>query len=134
MTARVMKQDFRTWVESSYGPGVAASRLANCKRVERHYGDLDRLYGNHRMTSLLSCLSYSTDDERHGRVNPSRIPINGNLRKGLTTLHTAISLYIKFRENETIAPSAPKPLTPVASAPRPTGSSGHETIKATQCT
>jgi hypothetical protein len=99
-----MKPGFKTWLESRYRPNVVASRMSNCKRVEEHYEDLDLLYDTHRMTTLLSCLEYSTDDERHGRPNPSKIPIQGILRTGLAALRHAVCLYIKFRKGE-----APRP-------------------------
>ena len=114
-----MKPGFRAWLEHGYPPSVVGSRLANCRRVERYYGDLDLLYGTQRMTSLLSCLEYSTDDERHGRTNPSKIPIDGDLRTGLATLQSAVGLYTKFREGKTIGGPALTGPTPVTGTSRP---------------
>jgi hypothetical protein len=97
-----MKPGFRTWLECKYPSDAAATRRANCKRVERHYGDLDFLYDTDRMENLLSTLEYSTEDETRGRRNPSKISIDGDLRTGLATLKGAVRLYINFREAETI--------------------------------
>jgi len=62
------------------------------------------------------------DDQRHGRKNPSAIPIDGDLRTGLATLHNAVCLYMKFRGEEPIGSVTPEPSTPVTSEPRPAGS------------
>ena len=37
-------------------------------------------------------------DEKRGRPNPSKIPINGNTREGLATYKSAVGLYRLFRE------------------------------------
>jgi hypothetical protein len=117
-----MKPGFGTWLERRYKLNVVASRLANCRRVEEYYGDLDRLCGSHQITSLLSRLFYSTEDERHGRQNPSGIPIDGNLRNGLATLQSAVRLYIQFRDSETIPANSTQTTTPIADAPQRAGS------------
>lgn len=94
-----MRADFRAWLEKGgYKPHVIASRIANCRRVEEYYGNLDEFYGTHKAQTLLGTLAYSTDDARHGRRNPSKIPIAGDLRTGLATLRQAVGLYFKFRD------------------------------------
>jgi hypothetical protein len=94
-----MRTGFRAWLEQEgYKPHVIASRVANCQRVEKYYGDLDQFYSTHRMQTLLASLAYSTDDMRHGRSNPSKIPIDGDFRTGLATLRQAVGLYFKFRD------------------------------------
>lgn len=94
-----MRSGFRAWLEQEgYKPHVIASRVANCRRIEEYYGDLDQFYRTDSMETLPGLLVYSTDDMRHGRPNPSRIPIDGDLRTGLATLRQALGLYLKFRE------------------------------------
>jgi endonuclease len=43
-------------------------------------------------------LRYSTDDERHHRPNPSKIPFEGDIRKNLVSYRDAVQRYRKFRD------------------------------------
>lgn len=104
-----MKRAFRAWLERRYRPKVVESRVSNCKRVEGYYGDLDAIYDTRRMGALASVLTYSADDERVGRKNPSEIPINGNVREGLATLRNAVMLYKQFRDCGNTGATSEKP-------------------------
>jgi hypothetical protein len=87
-----MRSEYRAWLElEGYMPHTASSRCSELVRVEDYYGELDRHFAADR-------LEYSTEDERHGRANPSRIPINGDLRTNLATYKSAVALYRRFRE------------------------------------
>src|SRR6266446_10804073 len=101
------EQAFRSWLSNSYRKangellksGAANSRFANCRNVEGCEGDLDDQFDQDQLRTLLSRLTYSTEDERAGRTARHRIPINGNVREGSAALKAAVSLYKKFREN-----------------------------------
>jgi hypothetical protein len=95
-----MKRTFQAWLERRYKPRVVGSRLSNCKRVEKHYGDLDVEYNVDRLTTLISVFTYSAADERAGQKNPSKMPIDGDLSNGLATLRYAVGLYREFRDGE----------------------------------
>lgn len=41
-------------------------------------------------------LSYSGSDDARGKANPSKIPIDGNVRNGLLTLRNALGLYCEY--------------------------------------
>ena len=75
------------------------SRIANCKTVERHEGDLDREFDRDKLRGLLERLRYSTSDERSNKPAAHKIPINGDVRNGTATLRSAVSLYKQFRES-----------------------------------
>jgi hypothetical protein len=111
-----MNAAFGSWLGRRYRPQVVASRLANCRRVENYYGDLDRAYGTARMPIVLEALRYSLEDERHRRPNPSRVPISGNLRDGLATLRHAVALYIEFRESAQLPQSGGRISAPIKPA------------------
>ena len=68
-------------------------------RVEKHHGNHDEHYDNDRMASLIETLRYSTDDERHSRPNPSKIPFNGDIRTNLASYRGAVERYRKFRDS-----------------------------------
>jgi hypothetical protein len=126
-----MKPGFETWLNRTRKPNVVASRLANCRRVERYYGDLDRLYDRNQITTLLSYLSYSVEDERQGRKNPSRILISVALgayrlrgqiqaRGGLIFFPLSISVPIRMQAEYRISrPKKSRTAFRCASSPSP---------------
>ena len=65
------------------------SRISNCRRVERHEGDLDSFYDSDELDGLLQRLN--PGEPEHG------IPIAGDMYNGTATLKTAVSLYRDFR-------------------------------------
>jgi hypothetical protein len=86
------KQMFRDWLEEKYGgKRTASSRHSNCKRIERHEGNLDDHYDNDSMESLIV---------RFNPRSPSHnIPIEGDVYNGTSTLRSAAKLYLKFSRN-----------------------------------
>lgn len=90
---------FRAWLEQrGLSQSSATARISNTARVENHYGDLDEHFGKGQIAGILGQLQYSADDERRNAPNPSKIPIDGNLRNGLATLKLAVNLYSEYRK------------------------------------
>ena len=87
---------FRAWLAQKYVAGGAASRASEASRVEQRYGDLDSHFVRDGFERLLTHLPYSTADELAGLRNPTRIPIDGNIRNGLASLRPAIRCYRDF--------------------------------------
>ena len=81
---------FRVWlkVERGLSAGTVGVRISNCRRVERHEGDLDAHYDSDEMGGLLQSLN--PGDPKHG------IPIAGDVYNGTATLKNAVSLYRDF--------------------------------------
>ena len=52
------------------------------------------------MDSVIETSVYSTDDERRNRPNPSRIPVEGNIRNNLASYRNSVTLYRKFRDSD----------------------------------
>jgi len=48
---------------------------------------------------VIQALRYSTDDQRHNRPNPSKIPFDGDIRNNLQSYRNAIERYRKFRDD-----------------------------------
>ena len=70
-----MRRDYQAWLKAKdYGGGTITSQLHSSGRVEEHYGDLDQHYRQDRLASVIDALRYTSDDERRGRPNPSKIP------------------------------------------------------------
>ena len=87
----MQEERFEAWlrVEREQGADTVRSRISNCKRVERHEGDLDSHFDADGLAGLMD------------RLNPSgpehEIPISGNDYKGTATLKSAVRLYRDFR-------------------------------------
>lgn len=82
-----MKAGYRGWLEEQkYDAGTINAQMYRASRVEEHHGNLDVHYANDSLVSLSDSLRYSTDDKRHNRPNPSKIPFEGNIRNNLAFL------------------------------------------------
>ena len=86
---------FRLWLKTTRGnsDSVIRDKISRCRRVERHYGDLDEL-DQGRIEHLLELLCSSPSGEpRHG------IPIRSgsNLAKVTSDLKNAVRAYLEFR-------------------------------------
>ncbi len=100
------KNDFKHWLEiQGYQPGTIVSKINRAERVEKYYGQLDTQFEMDRLASILEALSYSTEDERKNRPNPSLIPFEGDPRTNLASYSESIRMYQKFRMDETSADS-----------------------------
>lgn len=93
-----MRDDYGVWLKAQgYAENSCSSRQANVRTVERAYGEtLDDIHARGGLRDLVAELTYSKSDERHGRPNPSRAGIQGNLFNGLATLKSAVTLYNRF--------------------------------------
>lgn len=95
-----MQAGYRQWLEAQkYEAGTITAQLHRAGRVEEHHGDLDEHYSKDRLTSLVESLSYSKNDQRHQRPNPSRIPFNGDIYNNLASYRDAVKRYRKFRDD-----------------------------------
>lgn len=91
-------EEFKAWLEAKYDDKfTVSSRISNCKRVEKYYGELDVQYRKDQCKSLIEELKYSAEDEREHRTPLHKVPIDGNIRNGSATFRNAVGLYVKFR-------------------------------------
>jgi len=105
--------DFEAWMlRTGNDPAATRSRTSNLRRLEQYYEELDALYERDNLTSLLTGLAYTKDDDRAAKLNPSPVPIDGNLYNGLATLRAAVNLYKRFREEFVPSPNPEPPLGP----------------------
>ena len=94
----MQERAFRKWLRDVKGhkKTVVASRLANCRRVEKHKGDLDTHWNKDGLNALLRQFEYSKEDQRSARPPKHGIRIDGNPYTGTQTLKQAIGLYREF--------------------------------------
>lgn len=118
-----MRSEYGAWLRrQGYDSGTVTTQLARAARVEQHLGDLDRHFDHDRLQGVLEQLRYSTDDERRGRPNPTRIPISGTLRTNLASYRNSAALYARFREGwqrQQTEPRRPTPVTPTSEGEAP---------------
>ena len=101
-----MKQEeFRKWlVAQGHADATASSRVSSAKCVEQYLGDLDELFAQEDRDNILNQFSYTAEDERAERPNPSPVPIDGVLRTGLASLQQALKLYHTFQTEQSNVP------------------------------
>src|ERR1039458_5117041 len=117
-----MRADYRIWLtRQKYDPRTIATQLAQAGRVEKDYGDLDQLFAADRLESVLATLQYTTEDKRLGRPNPSKIPIEGDIRNNLASYKSAVRRYRQFRD---IAPRILSEFAEADAQPEITGPTG----------
>ena len=103
-----MREDYKRWlVEQGYTEKSISSRISDAQKVERLYGALDDLISAGGYDALIEELSFSTEDERRGRANPSRIQTDGNIRTNLASYKGAAALYRRFLTEADLAPGNP---------------------------
>ena len=95
-----MKSGYRQWLEQQkYQAGTITAQMHRAGRVEEFHGDLDEHFAKDHMAGLVETLTYSTDDKRHNRPNPSKIPFDGDIRSNLASYRDAVKRYRKFRDS-----------------------------------
>lgn len=92
------------------------TKLSELRRIEAHYGDLDALYDQDELQSLLDTLTYSSDDERREVPNPSKLQISGNIRNNLASYKSALQKYARFRQEVEVEATRPLLAVPMVEA------------------
>lgn len=96
----MLRKEFYEWLEKKYknaskSKGTIQSRVSNVARIDKEY-DLDRLYAKNQCRELWNDFQYSAADKREGRFPNVDIEIDGDYSNGLSTLRSALKLYIEF--------------------------------------
>jgi hypothetical protein len=89
---------YEDWLRQAVPTEVTfRTKLSELRRIERTYGDLDNLYDQDEMSSVVDELTYSKEDVRQNRKNPSKLVIDGDLYNNLSSYKAAVNKYIRFR-------------------------------------
>jgi 5-methylcytosine-specific restriction enzyme B len=94
-------EGFRAWLEANYGSNTVATKLSEARQLAKAYGDLDALYDEDGLASLMESLRYSAADKAENRPNPSKVPLTSDLNRDLSNLRTTVNYYRSYRGGET---------------------------------
>lgn len=97
----MQSERFLEWLMAfkKHQENTAKSRVSNCERICRYYGDIDIQYKKDKCSYLLDCFTYTKYDENSNHKAKHIIPIYGNVYNGTATLKQALNLYIQFLES-----------------------------------
>lgn len=99
--AELLREAFRDWLATQdFKAATRATYWSDLRRLEQHYGDLDAAYDLDRLEAIRATLNYSAEDSRIGRPNPSKVPIDGDLNRSLSTFRSELEAYKRFRAAE----------------------------------
>lgn len=92
-----MNPNYPAWLtEQKYAENTQTAQIHRVKKVEDTYSSLDDRFKNGTYQELIDALTYSTEDERANKPNPSKIKFDGNVRKNLQSYKSAVVRYRKF--------------------------------------
>ena len=92
-----MRSDYKQWLEDQqYSSNTITAQIHRTSRVEECYSDLEALHNSGKLQSVIDELTYSAEDERRNKPNPSKIPFDGNIRNNLSSYKNAVVRYRKF--------------------------------------
>lgn len=95
-----MDPRYPAWLAEAVPTRVTAqTKLSELRRVEAEYGDLDSFYDSDELQGVIDELTYSSEDQRNGRPNPSRLVIAGDIRNNLASYKSAVQKYARFRQD-----------------------------------
>ncbi|WP_144211128.1 endonuclease NucS domain-containing protein [Shewanella donghaensis] len=101
----MQSKNYRDWLlAQNYHDGTVTAQMHRAGRVEEHYGELDGLYKSDRLESLISELTYTTQDRRNNRPNQTKIPFDGNAYNNLASYRDAVRRYRRFLEDSSEDP------------------------------
>lgn len=89
--------EFKAWMEAEgYSKGTISTQMADVRRLDQAYGDLDALTDGQTLGSLRASLTYSKADERAGKTNPLLFPIEGSLYDNIASYRSSLNFYQRF--------------------------------------
>ncbi len=92
-----MKGEYHAWLAAKgYAANTINGRMSELNRIETEYGPVADTVRRGRYQDLLDLLTYSTEDARQGRPNPTRFAIAGDLRTNIAAYRASLRLYKRF--------------------------------------
>lgn len=97
----MQSENYKNWLlAQNYQSRTITAQMHRAGRVEEHYGELDALHNNDRLESIITELTYTTQDRRNNRPNETKIPFEGNAYNNLASYRDAVRRYRRFLEDD----------------------------------
>lgn len=94
-----MRIEYDDWLAAQgYNANTCSTQASHVRQVEKYYGELEPLIKDREYDRLVDEFTYSLDDERHGRPNPTKVEFSGRTYTRLQSLKGAIKRYARFLE------------------------------------
>ena len=95
------EESYRDWLTAAGNdPRTVGTRVANLRRIELAYGNLDEAYAVDALESVIGEFAYSSVDKRNVEPNPSKLEIDGDLYSNLAGYRSSLNKYIQFWQSE----------------------------------
>ena len=93
-----IERDFRLWLKETRrnSDPVIRDKISRCRRFEYHYDDLDKLFDEERIESLLETLCCSPSGRPHHSISFRR---GANPVTGTASIKNAVVAYLEFRRD-----------------------------------
>jgi len=97
-----MRNDYSDWLEAQgYHENTCNTQKGHIRQIEKYYGDLDQRIENGELSDLIEEFTYTKEDERAGRENPTKVEFSGRNYTRLQSLKGAIKRYAQFLSGDT---------------------------------
>lgn len=92
-----MRNDYSAWLAAQgYVGNTISTQESHIRQIERCYGDLELLIKDGGLDQIVGEMTYTMDDERAGRPNPSKVDFNGRVYTRLQSLKGGVKRYASF--------------------------------------
>lgn len=99
-----MRANYDLWLCSQgYPEQTISAQIYRVQRVEAAFGALEDHFNKDALSGVIAALTYSTEDERSERPNPTPITIKGSLRANLASYRDAINRYRRFLQGGSVS-------------------------------
>jgi len=103
-----MHPSYADWLRRAVPTEVTfRTKLSELRRIESVYGDIDSMYDQDELEGLIGELTYTSEDERTGAPNRSKLVIDGDIRNNLASYKSAVRKYARFRQDVELEASRP---------------------------
>ncbi|KQT69757.1 MULTISPECIES: endonuclease NucS domain-containing protein [unclassified Aureimonas] len=107
-----MRDDYQDWlVARQYAVNTRVAQLYRVRKVEEAYGDLAAHLASGTLGNVIKELTYGVEDERRNLPNPSKLQLEGSIRKSLQSYKGAALRYATFLSSNADA-SVPDKVAP----------------------
>jgi len=96
-----MRDDYVHWLAAQgYNDNTINTQTSHVRQIEKFYGGLEDLISGGGLSTIVDEFTYTLDDERSERANPTKVDFNGRTYTRLQSLKGAIKRYARFLDED----------------------------------